>query len=118
PEAGYFKGTVLFGLLSNQGGAVEAVLGWLVTWQRLIKKHGGTVTTGLDVSALAKLSDGYSQGHMAQAVQMVLTERRLLQMLKKPLGASEFLQQLAKADPIYREEEKTLQDWYMKTPLE
>ncbi|XP_077664914.1 IQ and AAA domain-containing protein 1-like [Eretmochelys imbricata] len=88
-----------------------------VTWQRLIKKHGGTVTTGLDVSALAKLSDGCSPGHMAQAVQMVLTERRLLQMPKKPLGASEFLQQLAKADPIYREEEKTLQDWYMKTPL-
>ncbi|KAM9166241.1 IQ and AAA domain-containing protein 1-like [Pangshura tecta] len=88
-----------------------------VTWQRLIKKHGGTITTALDVSALAKLSDGYSQGHMAQAVRMALTERRLLQMPKKPLRAGEFLQLLAKADPIYSEEEKTLQDWYMKTPL-
>uniref|UniRef100_A0A8C3SNL8 IQ motif containing with AAA domain 1 like n=1 Tax=Chelydra serpentina TaxID=8475 RepID=A0A8C3SNL8_CHESE len=87
-----------------------------VTWQRLIKKHGGTITAALDVSALAKLSDGYSQGHLAWAVQMVLSERRLLQMPKKPLGASEFLQLLAKADPIYSEEEKTLQ-WYMKTPL-
>uniref|UniRef100_A0A8C3SPS9 IQ motif containing with AAA domain 1 like n=2 Tax=Chelydra serpentina TaxID=8475 RepID=A0A8C3SPS9_CHESE len=88
-----------------------------VTWQRLIKKHGGTITAALDVSALAKLSDGYSQGHLAWAVQMVLSERRLLQMPKKPLGASEFLQLLAKADPIYSEEEKTLQEWYMKTPL-
>ncbi|XP_039377136.1 IQ and AAA domain-containing protein 1-like isoform X5 [Mauremys reevesii] len=88
-----------------------------VTWQRLIKKHGGTITTALDVSALAKLSDGYSQGHLARAVQMALTERRLLQMPKKPLRAGEFLQLLAKADPIYSEEEKTLQDWYMKTPL-
>ncbi|XP_053873657.1 IQ and AAA domain-containing protein 1-like [Malaclemys terrapin pileata] len=88
-----------------------------VTWQRLIKKHGGTITTALDVSALAKLSDGYSQGHMARAVQMALTERRLLQMPKKPLRAGEFLQLLAKADPMYSEEEKTLQDWYVKTPL-
>uniref|UniRef100_A0A674JSA1 IQ motif containing with AAA domain 1 like n=1 Tax=Terrapene triunguis TaxID=2587831 RepID=A0A674JSA1_9SAUR len=88
-----------------------------VTWQRLIKKHGGTITTALDVSALAKLSDGYSQGHLARAVQMALTERRLLQMPKKPLRAGEFLRLLAKADPIYSEEEKTLQDWYMKTPL-
>ncbi|XP_074919513.1 IQ and AAA domain-containing protein 1-like [Chelonoidis abingdonii] len=88
-----------------------------VTWQRLIKKHGGTITAALDVSALAKLSDGYSQGHMARAVQMALTERRLLQMPKKPLRAGEFLQLLAKADPIYSEEEKTLEDWYMKTPL-
>uniref|UniRef100_A0A452GMG7 ATPase AAA-type core domain-containing protein n=1 Tax=Gopherus agassizii TaxID=38772 RepID=A0A452GMG7_9SAUR len=88
-----------------------------VTWQCLIKKHGGTITAALDVSALAKLSDGYSQGHMVRAVQMALTERRLLQMPKKPLRAGEFLQLLAKADPIYSEEEKTLQDWYMKTPL-
>uniref|UniRef100_A0A8C3HDN7 IQ motif containing with AAA domain 1 like n=1 Tax=Chrysemys picta bellii TaxID=8478 RepID=A0A8C3HDN7_CHRPI len=80
-----------------------------VTWQRLIKKHGGTITTALDVSALAKLSDGYSQGHMARAVRMALTERRLLQMPKKPLRAGEFLQLLAKADPVYSEEEKTLQ---------
>uniref|UniRef100_A0A8C8S8W7 IQ motif containing with AAA domain 1 like n=1 Tax=Pelusios castaneus TaxID=367368 RepID=A0A8C8S8W7_9SAUR len=88
-----------------------------VIWQRLIKKHGGTVTGALDISALAKVSDGYSQGHMAQAVQMVLTERRILQLPKKPLGAGEFLQLLAKADPIYSEEERTLQDWYLKTPL-
>ncbi|XP_067391780.1 IQ and AAA domain-containing protein 1-like isoform X3 [Emydura macquarii macquarii] len=88
-----------------------------VTWQRLIKKHGGSITGTLNVSALAKVSDGYSQGHLARAVQMVLTERRILQLPKKPLGASEFLQLLAKDDPIYSEEEKTLQDWYMKTPL-
>uniref|UniRef100_A0A452GM39 ATPase AAA-type core domain-containing protein n=1 Tax=Gopherus agassizii TaxID=38772 RepID=A0A452GM39_9SAUR len=90
---------------------------YAVLWGCLIKKHGGTITAALDVSALAKLSDGYSQGHMVRAVQMALTERRLLQMPKKPLRAGEFLQLLAKADPIYSEEEKTLQDWYMKTPL-
>ncbi|KAJ6666670.1 hypothetical protein lerEdw1_020394 [Lerista edwardsae] len=79
-----------------------------VTWQRLIQKHGGVVTSSLDVSALAKVSEGYSQGNMAHAVQAVLTERRLLQLPKKPLVANELLQMLARSDPIYPEEEMML----------
>uniref|UniRef100_A0A8D0HBU7 IQ motif containing with AAA domain 1 like n=1 Tax=Sphenodon punctatus TaxID=8508 RepID=A0A8D0HBU7_SPHPU len=95
----------------------EAPLLFTVTWQCLIRKHGGTFTSALDLSALAKVSDGYSQGHVVQAVQTVLTEQRLLQMSKKPLVAREFLQLLAKVDPIYQEEEEMLKDWYRKTPL-
>ncbi|XP_061443009.1 IQ and AAA domain-containing protein 1-like isoform X7 [Rhineura floridana] len=88
-----------------------------VTWQRLIEKHGGIVTGSLDLSALAKVSDGYSQGSLAQAVTAVLSERRLLQLPKRPLNAGELLQMLARADPIYPEEEEMLKDWYNKTPL-
>ncbi|XP_053115050.1 IQ and AAA domain-containing protein 1-like isoform X3 [Hemicordylus capensis] len=77
-------------------------------WQRLIQRHGGVVTSSLNLSGLAKVSDGYSQGSMAQAVQTVLSERRLLQLPKRPLTASEFLQMLARADPIYAEEEEML----------
>lgn len=80
-----------------------------VTWQRLIQKHGGTVGHGLDLSALATVSDGYSQGPMAQVVRAVLTERRILQLPRRPLRAEEFLQLLPKADPVYPEEEKMLQ---------
>lgn len=79
-----------------------------MTWQKLIQKNGGTITNTLDLSALAKVSDGYSQGYMAQAVQSVLTERRLLQLPKKPLVANEFLQMLARSAPIYPEEEEML----------
>ncbi|KAM6452646.1 IQ and AAA domain-containing protein 1-like isoform 2-T2 [Liasis olivaceus] len=79
-----------------------------VTWQRLIQKHGGVVTGSLDLSALAKVSDGYSQGSMAQAVKLVLSERRLLQLPKKPLCAGELLQTLARADPVYPEEQELL----------
>ncbi|XP_061443006.1 IQ and AAA domain-containing protein 1-like isoform X4 [Rhineura floridana] len=79
-----------------------------VTWQRLIEKHGGIVTGSLDLSALAKVSDGYSQGSLAQAVTAVLSERRLLQLPKRPLNAGELLQMLARADPIYPEEEEML----------
>ncbi|XP_025032974.1 IQ and AAA domain-containing protein 1-like isoform X4 [Python bivittatus] len=88
-----------------------------VTWQRLIQKHGGVVTSSLDLSALAKVSDGYSQGSMAQAVKLVLSERRLLQLPKKPLCAGELLQTLARADPVYPEEQELLKEWYDKTPL-
>ncbi|XP_077159520.1 IQ and AAA domain-containing protein 1-like isoform X3 [Paroedura picta] len=88
-----------------------------VTWQRLIQKHGGLLADSLDLSALAKVSDGYSQGSLVQAVQAVLSERRLLQLPKRPLAASEFLQMLARAEPIYPEEEELLRDWYTKTPL-
>ncbi|KAJ7322745.1 hypothetical protein JRQ81_019032 [Phrynocephalus forsythii] len=88
-----------------------------VAWQRLIQKHGGVVTSSLDLSALTKVSDGYSQGSLAQAVQAVLSERRLLQLPKRPLSAGEFLQMLARTDPIYPEEEELFQEWYSKTPL-
>ncbi|XP_078234378.1 IQ and AAA domain-containing protein 1-like [Pogona vitticeps] len=88
-----------------------------VVWQQLIQRHGGVVTSSLDLSALAKVSDGYSQGSLARAVQAVLTERRLLQLPKRPLNAGELLQMLARTDPIYPEEEEMIQEWYCKTPL-
>ncbi|XP_029810627.1 IQ and AAA domain-containing protein 1-like [Suricata suricatta] len=88
-----------------------------VLWRRMIEAHGVHVTQGLDVSALAKVSDGYTPGHIHQAIQSVLTERRVLQLPKRPLVASEFLGHLAKLEPVYREEEEALKDWYYKTPL-
>lgn len=69
---------------------------------------GLQLTPSLDISALARVSDGYTPGHILQSIQSVLTERRLLQMTKKPLVASEFVGHLAKLDPVYREEEESL----------
>lgn len=74
-------------------------------------------TQSLDISALARVSDGYTPGHILQSIQSVLTERRLLQLTKKPLVASEFVVHLAKLDPVYREEEESLKEWFYKTPL-
>ncbi|XP_059789013.1 IQ and AAA domain-containing protein 1-like [Balaenoptera ricei] len=88
-----------------------------VLWKHMIEAQGVQVTQSLDVSALAKVSDGYTPGRILQAIQAVLTERRLLQLSKRPLVASEFLGHLAKLDPVYREEEESLKDWYFKTPL-
>ncbi|XP_070472926.1 IQ and AAA domain-containing protein 1-like [Equus przewalskii] len=88
-----------------------------VLWKQMIEAQGVQMAQSLDVSALAKVSDGYTPGHILHAIRSVLTQRRLLQLSKRPLVASEFLGHLAKLEPVYREEEESLKDWYFKTPL-
>lgn len=79
-----------------------------VMWKELIKKNGGELTSVLDLSSLAKISDGYTQGHMVQVVRSILTERRIQQLPKRPLTASEFVPPLARIDPVFQEEEESL----------
>ena len=77
-----------------------------VLWRTLIKKHGGQVTSALDISSLAKITDGYTPGQMDTACARVLTERRINQLSKKPLTSVEFVTHLARMDPVYKEEEE------------
>uniref|UniRef100_A0A3Q2Z6W1 IQ motif containing with AAA domain 1 n=1 Tax=Hippocampus comes TaxID=109280 RepID=A0A3Q2Z6W1_HIPCM len=86
-------------------------------WKHLIEKHGGKITSALDLSSLTKISDGYTPGHMIQAIQQVITKRRILLQEKRPLTAIEFVAPLAKFSPVFQEEEEALKKWYAKTPL-
>lgn len=79
-----------------------------VLWKQLIRKHGGDVTRALDVSSLAKISDGYTPGHIVRVIQSVVTKRRILQQANRPLTAAEFVAPLAKIDPVFQEEEEAL----------
>ncbi|XP_039609173.1 dynein regulatory complex protein 11 isoform X2 [Polypterus senegalus] len=88
-----------------------------VIWSQIIKNNHGIITKNLDISSLAKISDGYTQGSMIQAVKTVLNERRLDQMMTRPLTAAEFLAPLAKMEPVFKEEEEAIKSWYAKTPL-
>ncbi|XP_030288191.1 dynein regulatory complex protein 11 [Sparus aurata] len=88
-----------------------------ILWKQLIKKQGGEVTRALDLSSLAKISDGYTPGHMVQVIQSTVTKRRILQQANRPLTAAEFVAPLAKIDPVFQEEEEALKNWYAKTPL-
>ncbi|XP_020494654.2 dynein regulatory complex protein 11 isoform X1 [Labrus bergylta] len=85
--------------------------------KQLIKKQGGVITKALDLSSLAKISDGYTPGHMVKVIQSVVTKRRILQQANRPLTAAEFVAPLAKIDPVFQEEEEALKNWYAKTPL-
>lgn len=86
-------------------------------WRELIKKAGGEVTDSLDLSCLAKISDGYTQGHMVQVVREILTEHRLQQLAKRPLTAAEFVSPLAKTDPVFHDEEEALKVKYLTNKM-
>lgn len=73
----------------------------------MIQKKGGEITEALDLSSLAKLSDGYTPGHMVQVIQSVVTKHRISQLATKPLTAAEFVAPLAKIDPIFQQEEES-----------
>ncbi|NXR05056.1 DRC11 protein, partial [Sagittarius serpentarius] len=78
-----------------------------VLWKHIILQNGGAITNLLNISCLAKVSDGFTQGRIVRAVQAVLSELRLLQMTRKPLRTAEFMTSLARQDPVYKEEEET-----------
>jgi len=72
----------------------------------MIARHGGQLTSALDISSLAKVSDGYTAGMIDGVCTAVLIERRINQLTKKPLASIEFIAPLARLDPIYKEEEE------------
>nr|CDS32561.1 IQ and AAA domain containing protein 1 [Hymenolepis microstoma] len=86
-------------------------------WKTLIVKNGGKLTRGLDISSLAKVSDGYTAGIMERSCKEILTERRLALMDKIPLQGSELIAPLARNDPVFVNEEEAYKKWYRKTPL-
>ncbi|XP_007939812.1 dynein regulatory complex protein 11 [Orycteropus afer afer] len=88
-----------------------------VLWKEIIQQNGGILTNSLNISSLAKVTDGFTQGHIVQVVRSVLTERRVRQQTHKPLSAVEFITPIASMDPVYQEEEESFKNWYAKTPL-
>ena len=46
----------------------------------MISKNGGHYNDALDLSSLAKVTDGYTPGHINTVVTQVLTERRIQQV--------------------------------------
>uniref|UniRef100_A0A8C0T2I2 IQ motif containing with AAA domain 1 n=1 Tax=Canis lupus familiaris TaxID=9615 RepID=A0A8C0T2I2_CANLF len=88
-----------------------------VLWKQIIQRNGGIITNALNISCLAKVTDGFTQGHIVQVVKGVLTDRRIRQQTYKPLTAVEFIAMLASMSPVYQEEEESFKDWYAKTPM-
>jgi len=88
-----------------------------VILRHLVIKHGGTITTALDISSLAKVTDGFTVGQIEAVIKTVLTDRRLSQMAKKAITASEFLSPLSTRDPVYKQDEDNFAEFFKKTPL-
>ncbi|XP_074171682.1 dynein regulatory complex protein 11 isoform X2 [Rhinolophus sinicus] len=88
-----------------------------VLWKHIIQRSGGVITNALNVSCLAKVTDGFTQGHIVEVVKGVLTDRRIRQQTQKPLVALEFVAALSSMNPVYQEEEESFKNWYAKTPM-
>ena len=73
--------TILIYVLYEMFNSCVTSVSFSVLWKALITRYGGRATEALDVSSLAKITDGYTPGHMAQAIQQILTERRIQQVL-------------------------------------
>ncbi|XP_063868858.1 IQ and AAA domain-containing protein 1-like isoform X2 [Scylla paramamosain] len=85
--------------------------------RHLITLHGAKITHKMDISGLARITDGYSSGHICSVVSQVVTEQRLAKQDKNPLTAEEFVVPLSKLEPIYREEEEAMKVWFQRTSL-
>ena len=57
----------------------------VVIWKTLVQYYGGQITDSLDVSSLAKVTDGYTPGHIHTAVTTVLNDRRVQQVINDHL---------------------------------
>ncbi|XP_045906785.1 dynein regulatory complex protein 11-like isoform X1 [Micropterus dolomieu] len=89
----------------------------LVLWMELLRAEGAEPGPHLDLSSLAKITDGFTQGHILQAVRSVLRPHRLKKLHLQPLTATEFIPSLSRMEPVYREEEDAFKLWFRKTPL-
>ena len=92
----------------------------LMLWRNALLREGcsqGHLTSALDLSSLAKISDGYTAGDITNVVRQVLTARRVQTLAYKPLTASEFVSGLARLDPIDPEQELEYKNWQLKTPM-
>ena len=89
-------------------------------WRETLLREGASylhLKTGLDISSLTKISDGYTAGDITHSIRQVLTARRIQTLAYKPLLASEFVPPLARLDPVFAELEQAFQIWMTKTSL-
>lgn len=77
----------------------------VVLWQKFMEQHNVFVDpTKLNISTLARVSDGYSAGSIKQTVDRVLTARRVQQLRNRPLKVQEFIGPLSRTSSCFRED--------------
>eukprot|EP00039_Didymoeca_costata_P011307 m.158135 g.158135 ORF g.158135 m.158135 type:complete len:875 (+) comp15127_c0_seq2:246-2870(+) len=93
----------------------------LALWKHAILEEGvelNQLTDALDLSSLAKISDGYTAGDIVNITRETIGSRRLRTLAHRPLTAEEFIPGLAKKEPVMEDEEVRLKEWFMKsTPM-
>merc|ERR1711972_755841 len=89
----------------------------VVLWQKFMEQHNVFVDpTKLNISTLAKVSDGYSAGSIKQTVDRVLTARRVQQLKNRPLKVQEFIGPLSRTAYCWPEDYRDFREFdYVST---
>ncbi len=82
-------------------------------WRQILLQEGLTSTARFDLSSLAKISDGYTAGHLVYACREVLAPRRVAALGMRPLQPVELVAPLARLEPVYAAEEDAFLKWYV-----
>merc|ERR1711965_217558 len=92
-------------------------MGRLMLWKSFVAKQiePRSAPGSLDLSTLARISEGFSGGAIERCVKKTLTTRRMSRLEKRPLVGSEFLNALAleasKTAATRAEDLKNMQDF-------
>ncbi|XP_014228258.1 IQ and AAA domain-containing protein 1 [Trichogramma pretiosum] len=84
-------------------------------WKGLLYRYSG-LSREFDTSAMARLCDGFTIGTVVEAINEVMTTKRMVQLKVRPLTHIELINALSTREPVYKEEEDTFLNWYSKTP--
>ncbi|XP_014471228.1 PREDICTED: IQ and AAA domain-containing protein 1 [Dinoponera quadriceps] len=84
-------------------------------WKDLLYKYSG-INRQFDTPAMAKACDGFTIGSILEAINEVMTTKRMVQLRTHPLTHAELVNALSFRDPVYREEEDAFLAWFSKTP--
>lgn len=84
----------------------------VLLWQKAMEAHNVFVDSSkLNISTLARISDGYSAGSIKQTVDRVLTARRVQQLKVRPLKVQEFIGPLSRTSFCWREDYQLFSDF-------
>lgn len=84
-------------------------------WTHLLERAGLDRPCLDDVQALARVSDAFSAGAIAEVVRRTITPRRVERLAAKPFSVHDLVSQLAQQEPVYREDDSAMRGWYHKT---
>ncbi|KAK2721985.1 hypothetical protein QYM36_002524 [Artemia franciscana] len=90
---------------------------WTEQIRQILTRERCIAGPEVDITALARITDGYSSGSIVRCISQTLSERRLSKLPYQPIKAAEFIPELSKLEPVYKEEMESFISWSQKTPL-
>ncbi|KAH6596541.1 hypothetical protein BASA61_003469 [Batrachochytrium salamandrivorans] len=89
----------------------------MLLWEKFITNHCGDRFPKVNLSMLARMTDGLSAGSIKLVCDRVLTERRIKMVHMRNLETAEFIEQILNLPTENQEEDKLYKDFFEKTPL-